>query len=67
MNPFKIGDEVVFAPDERTVGWSWATFERLRLKPDDVGTITRIEREDYVFLDDARGGFHWENFKRVLK
>jgi len=65
MNPFKIGDEVVFAPDERTVGWRWVTFERVRLKPGDVGIISRIEREDYVFLDDGRGGFHWECFKRA--
>lgn len=65
MNPFKIGDEVVFAPDERTVGWAWATFERINLKPGGVGIISRIEREDYVFLEDGRGGFHWECFKRA--
>jgi len=67
MNPFKIGDEVVFSPNEHTVGWSWATFERVRLKPGDIGTITRIERENYIFLGDGRGGFHWECFKPALK
>ena len=26
-----------FSPDELTMGWLWTTFERLMLKPDDVG------------------------------
>ncbi len=65
MNPFKIGDKVVFAPNERTVGWLWPTFERIKLKPGDVGIITRIEREDFVYLDDGKGGLHWECFKRT--
>jgi hypothetical protein len=64
MNPFKIGDTVVFAPDARTLGWVWPTLERIRLKPGDVGVITRIEREDFIYLDDERGGLHWESFKR---
>ena len=65
MNPFKIGDKVVFAPNEHTVGWSWPTFERIRLKPGDVGIITRIERENYIYLEDEKGGFHWECFKHT--
>ena len=52
MNPFKIGGQVVFAPDERTVGWEWPTFERIRLKPGDVGVITQRE--------DVRQS-NWEN------
>jgi hypothetical protein len=46
VNPFKIGEKVAFVPDERTVGWTWSTFERIKLKPWDVGIITRIERDD---------------------
>ena len=61
--PFKIGDRVVFAPDERTIGWSYASFERTRLKPGDAGEVTRIANDEYVYPDDDRGGFHGECFK----
>jgi len=64
-NPFKIGDRVVFSPDKRTIGWSWPSFDRLRLKPGDIGVVTRIEKDMYLYLDDERGGFHWECFKKV--
>lgn len=64
VNPFKIGDQVTFAPDDHTVGWSWSSFDRLRLHPGDTGIITRISKEDYLYLDDDRGGFHWECFKK---
>lgn len=64
-NPFKLGDRVVFSPDDRTVGWIWPTFERVHLKPGDVGTVTRIEKENYLYLDKDRGGFHWQCFKKA--
>lgn len=63
-NPFKIGDRVVFSPDERTIGWTWSSFDRLRIKPGDVGVVTKIV-DDALFIDDERGGFHWECFKRA--
>jgi len=63
--PFNIGDRVAFTPDERTIGWSYPTFERERLKPGDVGTVTRIDKGQYLFLDDNRGGFHWECFTKA--
>jgi hypothetical protein len=53
---------VIFSPDERTVGWTWSSFDRLRIKPGDVGVVTKIV-EDALFIDDERGGFHWECFK----
>jgi hypothetical protein len=62
-NPFKIGDRVTFAPDEHTVGWSWSSFERLRLKAGDTGIVTRVDKGTYVYVDDDRGGLHWECFK----
>jgi hypothetical protein len=65
MSPFKIGDTVVFSPDERTVGWEWPTFERVRLKSGDVGVVTQIDKGIYLYLDDGRGGFHWECFKKA--
>jgi len=55
-NPFHIGDRVTFSPDERTVGWAWSSFDRLRLKPGDTGTVTRIDQGIYLYLDDDRGG-----------
>ena len=65
MNPFKVGNKVVFAPSEHAVGWSWPMLERAKLKPGDVGIVTRIEREEYLYLDDEKGGFHWECFERM--
>jgi hypothetical protein len=64
-NPFKIGDRVTFAPDERAVGWAWSSFDRLRLKPGNVGVVTRIDKSLYLFLDDERGRFQWECFRKV--
>jgi hypothetical protein len=44
MNPFHIGERVTFAPDVRTAGWAWSSFDRLRLQPGDTGTVTRIDQ-----------------------
>ena len=65
VNPFKIGDRVTCTPDDHTVGWAWSSFDRLRLHPGDTGTVTRIGKEHYLYLDDDRGGFHWECFKKA--
>ena len=62
-NPFRIGDRVSFQPNERAVGWCYYSFDRLRLNPGDVGIVTRIGDEQYLYLDDERGGFHWACFK----
>ena len=62
-NPFKIGDRVVFDPDERTIGWTYSSFDRLRIHPGDVGIVTKIV-DDLIFIDDNRGGFAWDCFKR---
>jgi hypothetical protein len=64
-NPFKIGDRVTFAPDEHAMGWAWSSFDRLRLHLGDTGIVTRIGKENYLYLDDDRGGFHWECFKKA--
>jgi ATP-dependent exoDNAse (exonuclease V) alpha subunit len=64
-NPFKVGDRVIFTPDERTIGWIWPTFDRVRLKPGDTGVVTRIYKDVYLYIDDERGGFHWECFKNA--
>jgi hypothetical protein len=62
--PFRIGDQLRFVPDVHAEGWSWPNFERVRLKPEDTGTVTRIEKGQFIFLDDNRGGFHWECFRK---
>lgn len=59
--PFKLGDRVIFTPDKRATGWSWPTFDRVRLHPGEAGVVTKIEH-DSLWLDDGRGGFHWECF-----
>jgi hypothetical protein len=64
-NPFKVGDRVTFAPDAHVVGWAWSSFDRLRLNPGDAGIVTRVDKEDYLYLDDERGGFHWGCFKKA--
>ncbi len=61
-NPFKLGDKVIFSPDARAIGWTYSSFDRLRIQPGDVGVVTKID-EDVVFIDDGRGGFSWECFK----
>src|SRR5271155_4782783 len=64
-NPFKIGDKVIFSPAEHTIGWSWSSFDRLRIHPGDIGVVTQITEGAYLYLDDGRGGFHWGCFKKV--
>ena len=63
--PSRIGERVRFVPAAHAIGWSWSSVDHLRLHPGDVGTIMRIEREGLLYLDDERGGFHWECFERV--
>ena len=63
-NPFKVGDRVRFSPDEHARGWSWSSWDRLRLHSGECGVVTRIENEGLI-LDDDRGGFHWECFERA--
>jgi hypothetical protein len=63
--PFKIGDKVVFSPNQHAYGWTWPSFERMRLTPGQVGTITRISNDEYLYLDDDRGGLHWECFREA--
>jgi hypothetical protein len=64
-NPFKIGDRVIFSPDKHTIGWSWSSCDRLRIHPGDIGVVTQTTEGAYLYLDDRRGGFHWEYFKKV--
>jgi hypothetical protein len=64
MCPFKIGDRVRFVPNPHAFGWTWSSFDRMRLHPGDSGTVTRIEN-GCLILDADRGGIHWECFERA--
>jgi hypothetical protein len=59
-------DKVIFDPDARTIGWIWSGFDRLRIHPGDVGTVTKIV-DGIVFLNDERGGFAWHCFRAIKK
>jgi len=63
-NPFKIGDRVIFDPDKRTIGWTYSSFDMLRIHPGDIGTVTKIV-DDMILIDDNRGGFAWQCFKKA--
>jgi hypothetical protein len=63
-NPFKLGDKVMFSPDARTIGWTWSSFNRLRILPGDIGIVTRIV-DNLILNDDEWGGFAWQCFKLV--
>ena len=68
-NPFQIGDEVQFVPNERAKGWS--SFGPGTIQPNDIGIISRLQDRDYIFIkrDGADlpevGGFHWQCFRKV--
>jgi hypothetical protein len=62
-NPFNVGDKVMFDPDQHTIGWSYSSFDRLRIHPGDVGVVTRIIG-DIILIDDERGGFSWHCFQK---
>ncbi|MGA3211762.1 MAG: hypothetical protein ABSD20_10685 [Terriglobales bacterium] len=61
-SPFKVGDRVTFTPDAHAVGWFQHSWEKFRLKPGDAGTVTRIADGRYIYVDDERGGYHWQCF-----
>ena len=64
-NPFQVGDIVQFDPSQRAIGWAWSHFDNARIHPGDIGTVTRIDDGKYIYVDDGRGGYHWETFKLI--
>ena len=70
-NPFRRGDKVQFVPNERAQGWSW--FGPGTIQPNDVGVVTRIEDNAYLYIkrigsdsdSPEVGGFHWECFRKA--
>lgn len=54
--PFKVGDKVIFDPDEHFYGWHVMSFDRLEIYPGKILTIEKIEREpkaDYILVEEA--------------
>ena len=59
--PFKIGDQVVFNPSKRTLGWN--TFiEENGLKQYHAYKIVDINNGKYLTLEGVKGGWHWHDF-----
>ena len=43
----------------------WPTLDRIRLQPGDQGVVTRIEADDFVYIEDGKGGLHWQCIQKV--
>lgn len=63
QNPFKIGDRVVFAPDERTTGWYQHSFERWGMLPGDEGIVTRILGDKVEINNNPNTMLHWTQYR----
>lgn len=64
--PFDVGDVVRFKPSERTRG-HYQNFERFGLKPNDVAEIKEIKDGIYLYFEDGKGGWAWNEFELVRK
>lgn len=62
-NPFHVGDKVVFAPNERTLGWHQHSLERWGLLPGQEGTVSQVSGDHVEIDDNAESGMHWSQFK----
>ena len=59
--PFEIGDEVVFRPSVRTLGWN-PCIEEDGLIPNRRYRIKSIVEDKYLRFDNIRNGWHWHDF-----
>lgn len=67
QNPFHQGDEVIFCPDRRTIGWYQHSFERWGIHPGYMGTVTKV-LADQVEVDEKREStMHWSQFRRAAE
>lgn len=60
--PFKIGDKVKFTPSERTKG-QYQNIEGFGLEENKDYIIREIKDSIYLYFDDGKGGFPWNEFK----
>ena len=59
--PFKVGDFVRFTPSSRTRG-HYHNVERFGIKIDEVLEIKEIQNEMYLYFEDGKGGWPWNEF-----
>lgn len=62
-NPFKVGDRVVFTPEERTIGWYQHSFERWAIYPGYEGDVTRIDTDQVELDTKTESAMHWSQFR----
>ena len=60
---FSLGDEVVFVPDTRTIGWHQHSFERWGVYPGFRGIITSIEGSAIVVDGKSEWAMDASQFK----
>ena len=58
--PFKVGDIAKYTPSEKT-----RNLYPNNLKPNDVAKIVEIRGGIYLYFEDGRGGFFWNEFSLV--
>jgi hypothetical protein len=64
--PFSIGDLVRFTPSRRTKGL-YQDIGRFGLMPNETAVVREIREGIYLYFDEGRGGFPWNEFTRVDK
>lgn len=64
--PFAIGDMVRFTPSSRTQGL-YQNIGRFGLDPGETAEIREIRDGIYLYFDNGRGGFPWNEFTGVKK
>ena len=67
--PFKVGDNVIFDPNEDTIGHHQHTFERLGAYPGKILIIKEIKKEfqgEFIILKNG-DGFLCENFRGYIE
>ena len=62
--PFSIGDLVQFNPSERTKGL-YQDIGRFGLQPNEIAIVREVREGVYLYFDNGRGGFPWNEFIRV--
>jgi hypothetical protein len=64
-NSFREGDEVIFAPDQRTIGWYQHSFDRWQIFPGYYGKVTKVEGDQVTIDDKSEATMHWSQFRRA--
>jgi len=63
VNPFRVGDQVVFTPDQRTVGWYQHSFERWGIYPGYVGRVTQVVNDKIELDGNPESTMYWSQFQ----